>query len=144
MSTLNHNFNQIAAPTAKPETDASKYPPPFSIRLTFEERARLDADRGRASLAAHIRDRLFGEDVTPRKKPGNSPIKDAESLGRVLGALGGSRLSSNLNQLAKAVNTGSLPVTPETEADLVAACEEVKALRIDLLRALGKSPGASP
>ena len=51
---------------------------------------------------------------------------------------------NNLNQLAKAVNTGSLPVSPETEADLVAACEEVKALRIDLLRALGKSPGASP
>ncbi|MCE8511054.1 hypothetical protein KBY28_21655, partial [Ruegeria pomeroyi] len=74
----------------------------------------------------------------------NSPVKDAEALGRVLGALGASRLSSNLNQLAKAVNTGSLPVTPETEADLVAACEEVRALRDDLLRALGKSPGASP
>lgn len=144
MSTLDHNFNDIAAHADKPETETSKYPPPFSIRLTFEERARLDADRGRVSLAAHIRERLFGDDVTPRKKPGNSPIKDAEALGRVLGALGGSRLSSNLNQLAKAVNTGSLPVTPETEADLVAACEEVKALRIDLLRALGKSPGASP
>ncbi len=144
MSTLDYNFNDIAASVAKPEAETSKYPPPFSIRLTFEERARLDADRGRVSLAAHIRERLFGEDVTPRKKPGNSPIKDAEALGRVLGALGGSRLSSNLNQLAKAVNTGSLPVTPETEADLVAACEEVKALRIDLLRALGKSPGVSP
>ncbi len=144
MSTLDHNFNEIAARAEKSEAETSKYPPPFSIRLTFEERARLDTDRGRASLAAHIRERLFGDDATPRKKPGNSPIKDAEALGRVLGALGGSRLSSNLNQLAKAVNTGSLPVTPETEADLVAACEEVKALRIDLLRALGKSPGASP
>jgi len=144
MSTLDHNFNEIAASAAKPEAETSKYPPPFSIRLTFEERARLDADRGSTTLAAHIRECLFGDDATPRKKPGNSPIKDAEALGRVLGALGGSRLSSNLNQLAKAVNTGSLPVTPETEADLVAACEEVKALRIDLLRALGKSPGVSP
>lgn len=144
MSTLHHNFNKIAAPAEKPETQASKYPPPFSIRFTFEERARLDEKRGRASLAAHIRKRLFGDEVSPRKKPGNSPIKDAEALGRVLGALGRSRLSSNLNQLAKAVNTGSLPVMPETEADLVAACEEIKALRIDLLRALGKSPGASP
>ena len=144
MSTLHHNFNEIAAPAAKPKAETSKYPPPFSIRLTFEERARLDADRGRSSLAVHIRECLFGDDASPRKKPGNSPIKDAEALGRVLGALGGSRLSSNLNQLAKAVNTGSLPVSPETEADLVAACEEVKALRTDLLRALGKSPGASP
>ncbi|NCO04497.1 MAG: hypothetical protein GW903_09975 [Alphaproteobacteria bacterium] len=134
----------MAARTAKAEAQAPKYPPPFSIRLTFEERARLDADRGRVSLAAHIRERLFGDDAAPRKKPGNSPIKDAEALGRVLGALGGSRLSSNLNQLAKAVNTGSLPVTPETEADLAAACEEVRSLRADLLRALGKAPGASP
>lgn len=134
MSTLDHNFNNIAAPE-------SKYPAPFSIRLTFEERARLDADRGRLPLSAYIRERLFGEDAAPRKRPGNSPIKDAEALGRVLGALGGSRLSSNLNQLAKAVNTGSLPVSPETELDLLEACQEIKALRADLMRALGKTSG---
>lgn len=144
MSTLDRNFNDVAASPTKSKADAPSYPPPFSIRFTFEERARLDADRGRKALAAHIREALFGEDASPRKKPGNSPVKDAEALGRVLGALGASRLSSNLNQLAKAVNTGSLPVSPETEADLVAACEEVRALRDDLLRALGKSPGASP
>lgn len=144
MSTLDHNFNNIASNEATPEADKPSYPPPFSIRFTFEERARLDVKRGRKALAAHIREALFGEDATPRKKPGNSPVKDAEALGRVLGALGASRLSSNLNQLAKAVNTGSLPVTPETEADLVAACEEVRAIRDDLLRALGKSSGASP
>lgn len=144
MSTLDHSFNDVAARSAKPESEGPKYPPPFSIRFTFEERARLDAERGRTSLAAHIRERLFGEDTTPRRKPGNSPINDAEALGRVLGALGGSRLSSNLNQLAKAVNTGSLPITPETEADLSEACDAVKALRADLLRALGKSPGGGP
>lgn len=144
MSTLDHNFNDIAAHAEKPEAEASKYPPPFSIRFTFEERARLDADRGRVSLAAHIRERLFGDDAAPRKKPGNSPIKDAEALGRVLGALGGSRLSSNLNQLAKAVNTGSLPVSPEVEAELIEACQEVQELRADLLRALGKMPRSEP
>lgn len=74
---------------------------------------------------------------------GNSPVWDAEALGRVLGALGQSRLSSNLNQLAKAVNTGSLPVTPETEADLVAACRDVAAMRSLLMRALGIAPGES-
>ncbi len=144
MSTLDHNFNDIAYLSENSKADEPKYPPPFSIRFTFEERAKLDAARGRKALAAHIRERLFGDDASPRQKPGNSPVQDAEALGRVLGALGASRLSSNLNQLAKAVNTGSLPVTPETEADLVAACEEVRALRDDLLRALGKSPGTSP
>lgn len=144
MSTLRHNFNDIGGRKSASKAEEPKYPPPFSIRFTFEERARLDAERGRSSLAVHIRERLFGDDATPRKKPGNSPVKDAEALGRVLGALGGSRLSNNLNQLAKAANTGSLPVTPETEADLIEACREVKALRADLLRALGKMPGASP
>lgn len=144
MSTLDHNFNKISAKDAKSVGSSSgekpKYPPPFSIRFTFEERARLDAERGRRALSAHIRECLFGDETSPRRKSGNSPVKDGEVLGRLLGALGGSRLSNNLNQLAKAVNTGSLPVTPETEADIVAACEEVKALRADLLRALGKSP----
>lgn len=144
MSTLDHNFNDIASSSAKPETNKPKYPPPFSIRFTFEERANLEAARGGKALAAHIREELFGDDASPRKRPGNSPVKDAEALARVLGALGASRLSSNLNQLAKAVNTGSLPVTPETEADLVEACREVQALRADLLRALGKMPRSGP
>lgn len=53
MSTLDHNFNEIASKDASSKADKPSYPPPFSIRLTFEERARLDADRGRVSLAAH-------------------------------------------------------------------------------------------
>ena len=43
MSTLDHNFNSIASNSAKSKADAPKYPPPFSIRFTFEERTRLDA-----------------------------------------------------------------------------------------------------
>src|SRR6056297_437597 len=118
MSTLGHKFNK----TAKPEAKKAEYPPPFSLRLTYEERARLDAERGEKTLAAYIRERLFGDDAAPRKKRGNSPVRDKEALGRIAGALGQSRLSQNMNQLAKAVNTGSLPVTPETEAEIKEAC----------------------
>ncbi len=121
-----------------------KSPPPFSLRLTDAERARLESDAAGKALGAYIRERLFGEEVAPRKRGGGAPVKDHEALGRVLGALGQSRLSSNLNQLAKAVNTGSLPVTPETEAELKEACREVSALRDELLRALGKSSGDGP
>jgi len=140
MTNLSPNFNGLAA--GKPAK--KKYPPPFSLRFTHEERARLDAERGNKPLSVHIRERLFGDDAAPRKRRGNSPVADTEALGRVLGALGQSRLSANLNQLAKAVNTGSLPVTPETESDLQEACREVSALRADLLRALGKTPGDGP
>lgn len=142
MSSLSHNFNKLADRAASRNVDDASQPP-FSIRFTFEERARLDEERGGKSLAAHIRHRLFGKDARFRKKPGNSPIKDAAALGRVLGALGASRLSSNLNQLAKAVHLGTLPVTPETEADLVEACREIQEIRLDLLRALGKLAGPS-
>lgn len=58
---------------------------------------------------------------------------------RVLAALGQSRIANNVNQLAKAVNIGTLPVTPETEQDIGEACSAVKAMRADLMRALGLS-----
>jgi hypothetical protein len=134
MTSSRHNFNKIAAPEAD---TPKKYPPPFSLRLTYEERTRLEAEADGKPLGAYIRERLLGDDAAPRTRRGNSPVKDKEALGRVMGALGASRLSSNLNQLAKAVNTGSLPVTPETEEELREACREIAELRADLLKALG-------
>jgi hypothetical protein len=136
MTKLSHKFNNIDsnAPLEKP---ISGKPTPFSLRLSFDERARLEQDAAGMSLGAYIRDRLFGEDAAPRQSRGKFPVKDYAAFGRVLAALGASRLSSNLNQLAKAVNTGSLPVTPETEEDLKQACKDVQAMRRDLLIALG-------
>ncbi|MEM1040792.1 MAG: hypothetical protein AAGI12_15125 [Pseudomonadota bacterium] len=139
--TSRNDFNEIASDEVM---EPKKYPPPFSLRLTEKERARLEAEAGDLSLSAYIREQLFGEDASPRKKPGNSPVRDKEALGRVVGALGASRLSANLNQLAKAVNTGSLPVTPETEAEIKQACEGVAEIRADLLRALGLTLEGGP
>lgn len=129
-----HNFNEIAAEKA---AEKVKYPPPFSLRLTYEERALLEAEAGGKPLGAYIRERILGDKASARTRRGNSPVKDKEALGRVMGALGASRLSANLNQLARAVNSGSLPVTPETETELKNACKEVADMRADLLRALG-------
>ena len=139
MSTLDRRFNKLA------KDQRPKYPPPFSLRFTFEERAMLDLLRGSMPLGRYIREQVLGDDAAPRKKRGRYPVKDHEALARVLGALGSSRLSSNLNQLARASNSGSLPVSPETEADLRQACEDVKAMRQELLRALGSlSDGGEP
>ena len=140
MTSSHHDFNAVAKVLA----GKAKYPPPFSLRLTYEERAWLDAERGDKPLSIYIRERLFGDDAAPRKRRGNSPIKDREALGRVMGALGQSRLSSNLNQLARAAHMGSLPVTPATEADLRQACRDIADIRDALMAALGKSPGRSP
>lgn len=138
MSTPADKFKEAAQDRKAP------YPPPFSLRLTFEERARLEEDAAGMALGAYIRSRLFGEDVSPRLTRGKFPVKDHEALGRVLGALGASRLSSNLNQLARAAHTGSLPVTPDTEAVLAEACQAILTMRAELLTALGKQPGGEP
>lgn len=139
MSTLDRRFNKLA------KDQRPKYPPPFSLRFTFDERAKLDMLRGSMPLGRYIREQLLGDDAAPRKKRGRYPVKDQEALGRVLGALGASRLSQNLNQLARASNSGSLPVSPDVEEELRQACADVKAMREELLRALGSlSDGGEP
>ena len=123
---------------------ARVYPPPFSLRLTFEERAALEQAAGGMPLGAFIREKLFGGDLQPRRARGRFPVKDHKILGQVLGALGRSHLAGNLNQLARAANAGSLPVTPETENALRQACEEIVQIRQDIVRALGLSPETEP
>ena len=110
--------------------------PPFSLRLTFSERAKLERDAAGMSLGAYIRSRLLDpETVAPRKR-GKFPVKDHQALAQLLGLLGQSRLANNVNQLAKAANTGSLPVTPDTEAALLTAVAEVSHMRQLLIQAL--------
>ncbi|EKS35361.1 plasmid mobilization relaxosome protein MobC [Afipia clevelandensis] len=109
---------------------------PLSVRFTDAEKARLRDLAGSKPLGQYIRDRALNGHSEPRAAR-SSPIRDAEALGRLLGLLGQSRLSSNLNQLAKAANLGSLPVSAETEAELRQACADVLEMRQLLLRALG-------
>lgn len=114
---------------------------PFSIRLTEDERRSLLERAGKLPLGVFIRDLILaGGSQTPRRRTAN-PVKDHEALARVLAAFGQSRIANNLNQLAKAVNTGALPVTPETESEIHAACTAVIAMRRDLIRALGLPEG---
>ena len=122
--------------------EAAKTPCPFSLRLTFEERQALEREAGRQSLGAYIRSRLFGGGERQRRSY-RKPLKDDQALAKLLGALGESRLANNLNQLAKAANTGSLPITPETENAIYAACRDVERIRKELIAALGLGAGPS-
>ncbi|MEL7398926.1 MAG: hypothetical protein AAFN44_21445, partial [Pseudomonadota bacterium] len=112
-------------------------------RFTFEERAQLDEAANGVPLGAYIRAVLFGEDLKKVRRRGVRPVEDQQELARVLAMLGASRLSQNVNQLAKACNIGALPVTPDTEAALVQACDDVADMRQVLLKALGSKPSAS-
>ena len=110
--------------------------PPFSLRLTFEERAKLERDAAGMALGAYIRSRLLDpETVAPRKR-GKFPVKDHQALAQLLGLLGQSRLANNVNQLAHAANTGSLAVTPDTEEALMSATADIQQMRQLLIQAL--------
>lgn len=116
-----------------------KKPSPFSLRLTFEERARLESEAGTLPLGAYIKlELLSGGEVPAHRLRPRRPLKDQEALGQLLALLGRARLANNLNQLAHAANTGSLPVTPDTLAAIREACAEVAFMRQELLRALGQ------
>ncbi len=129
----------VASPQrGKPETK------PFSIRLTDDERQLLLQRAGRLPLGTYIRDLILAEDLQTKRRRWTNPVKDHDALARVLASLGQSRIGNNLNQLAKAVNFGILPVTVETERDLSEACMAVAAMRYDLMRALGLTEGSQP
>jgi hypothetical protein len=90
-----------------------------------------------APLGAYIKSKLLDGKAVERKRRKVLTIQDREALAQALALLGRSRLSSNLNQLANAVNIGVLPITPETEAELLAAVQDVREIRRHLMTALG-------
>lgn len=130
-------FSTAAAPS--PKKSKRRHTPPFSLRLTVEERKRLDELAGDQPLGSYIRNRILGKQTEKRRTVKN-PTPDTALLALVLGEFGRSRLASNINQLAKAANIGTLDVTPETEREIVQACAEIQAIRVLLITALGVAP----
>ena len=125
----------------------SKKLPPFSLRLTFEERARLEELAGHEPLGSDIKRKVFdGKGVGTKRARSRKrrPIKDEQRLAQVLAMLGQSRIANNLNQLAKAANLGTLPMMPDTERDIRRACADVALMRRELLRALGHRNDVEP
>lgn len=109
---------------------------PVSLRMTFKEKANLELAAAGMSLSSYIRWRIFDPASPPPKNRGKQPVKDHVALAKLLALMGQSRIGNNLNQLAKAVNSGSLPVTPETEAELLEAARAIVHMRRLLLEAL--------
>jgi hypothetical protein len=117
---------------------------PFSLRLSFEERVKLRHAAGDMPIAAYIKSLLFADDAPVYRTRGKSPVKDHKALAEVLACLGESRLGNNLNQLAKAANSGSFYFDRETKAQINAACGDIKVMRQLLMGALGMQLGEEP
>lgn len=135
-------FDSAAGPSATPpiirKTPKAR-PAPFSLRLSVEERARLEREAAGAPLGGYIRAKVLG-DAPLRNRASGLAIEDRKALAQVLALLGHTRLASNLNQIAHVANIGALPVTPETEEELRAALAAVREIRDLLITALGMKP----
>lgn len=134
----------VPPPIKTKRSKRDKPPSPFSLRLSAEERARLAAEAAGAPLGTYIRSKVLGEPVPARVRKSGISIADRRSLAQLISLLGRSRVFSNLNQLAHAANTGSLPVTAETEAALAQALADLHEIRALLLASLGFKPEAQP
>lgn len=138
MSGLTSVF-ELASGSAQPARSDEGQTRPFSIRLTEAERSQLERQAGRQPLGQYIRGVLLGEGVKKRRVL-RKPQLDDRKVAELLAALGQSRLSSNLNQLAKAANMGTLEVEDDIRLQLQHACAAVIAMREALLIALHISP----
>lgn len=142
MSAAKHAFSRTSqscshnVSASSPSSETKGAAAPFSLRLTAQERAYLNEQAGAQPLGAYMRERLLG-DRSQRRRKFRKPKINETQLALVLAELGRSRLSSNLNQLAKAVNMGTLPASEDVARDLRDACRAVLSMRDALITALG-------
>jgi Bacterial mobilisation protein (MobC) len=103
------------------------------IRLSDEEHAVIDKAAERAGLvvSSYARQALLGAPV-PRQV--RRPAVERRELVRLLGELG--HIGGNLNQLAKAANSGTIVYGGEIDAALRGLAEA----RDAILKALGREP----
>ena len=116
--------NSLVPRFQKSAKQKPKRSPPFSLRLTAEERTQLETDAGRQPLGGYIKSRLF-DGSPPKRRRKTAPVYDDKQIATVLAVLGRSRLYQNMNQIAKAANTGTLDATPELHQEIIDACNEV-------------------
>lgn len=101
--------------------------PPFSLRLSEKERARLRKMAGDIPLGAFIRSKIFDGSSNSDK------ARQRKQIAQILGLLGKSELSKNLSQLAYEAQSGSLVLTPDTEKTLNVSLQYVEEMREMLL-----------
>ena len=128
----------------KPPDDHKKtYPSPFSVRLNNQEREELKKLAAGQPLGQFIRDAIFLRGMRPALSR-KASIVDQKLFAQLLGAIGKSRISQNINQLARAANSGSLPVNKDVVEGLNDACDAIRWMRTTLIKAMGLKPLSDP
>lgn len=113
-------------------TDTRQRTEHLALRCTVEERAVIEAAAERAGMpvGAFLRHQATG---TAGPRAARRPTSDRVQLAQLLGQVG--RIGGNVNQLARAFNTGG---TPPNVADWQEVKTLVTAMNDALLQALGR------
>jgi hypothetical protein len=111
---------------------------PVTLRLTPEERERLEELAAGMTLSAYIRACVFSQEEKRRKSRPKDLVADKKAAAEALALLGQSRIASNLNQLAYHANIGALMVGEAEKAQIAEAYSHVLSIRALLMQALGK------
>ena len=133
------SFNQVSG--HKKKRVKEKATKRLYIRLTESERAQLDSLAGNQTVSAYVREKALGEHVQKRRTSRKPQMQDIQHAS-LLAALGESRLSANVNQLAKQANMGTIDCTENVQQQLEDASRAIIAMRDALLMALGHHPNA--
>ena len=113
---------------------------PVTLRLTTEEREKLEELATGMTLSAYIRACVFAEETRRRKRKPKNVVEDKKAATEALALLGQSRIASNLNQLAYHANIGMLIEDEDTKEQIAEANEHLLAIRTLLMTALWKAP----
>jgi len=130
-----------------------KNPPPYSLRLTWDERAALDRMAGKLPLSTYIRSVLFAAQPAklhasnkrqtrfgPRTRRA-APTADKQLLAQILAKQGQRKSGNSLSILADAARAGALYVSPEVQAAILTACDENAQIKTMLMQALNIQEG---
>ena len=136
-----HPFNAVASNStaAKSKPGKRRAVSPLVIRLTAEERARLEELAAGMTLSAYVRACVFGQEAKRRKRRPKDAVADKQAAAEALALLGQSRIANNLNQLAYHANIGALEIGASEREQIDEAYEHVLAIRALLVTALGRS-----
>lgn len=113
---------------------------PVTLRMTAQERARLEKLADGMTLSAYIRACVFAEESRRRKRRPKTLVENKKAIAEALALLGQSRIASNLNQLAYHANIGLLIEDDETKKQIAEANGHLFVIRTLLMQALGKNP----